>query len=746
MQELKVELRNCYGIESLSQTFDFNTHNVNAIYARNGLMKTSFSRTFNMVQQGKASEIKDEIFNRMPIQVDINEDGNTLNKEKIFVIKSFENSYESDNIADLLINRYLKERLSSVLSMQSSLLKRIESISGVKIKKTSLGKTVYDLEPIIISDFGFNQKSILLNISSIDLTSIDYDFSEIKYSDIFDKSVIKKIETEEFQDSIVDFMNRSDEIYSSYEFLDKGKFTLPKLKDMHKSLKKNQFFVKENKILLSGGVKLDDLNSLKRKIDEVDNELQDTAQFKKIEKLLSDAKGTILKDIIENNPSVIEELRLDNLDEFKKKLWMSYFNQESELFNSLLSEYEILRQEIDSTPTNQTPWMEALRIFESRFIVPYKMTITNIDSAVIGESIPKINFKFCKDGNHSNLSTENWIQLDRDELEAKNTLSQGERRALYLLNIIFDIEKRRIDDEETLFIVDDIADSFDYKNKYAIIEYLRDIVRNDSFKMLIFSHNFDFYRTVSSRLGVPRNSRYHVVKANGQVSFEVEQYQGQPVVAWKNCLNEKTVVALIPFIRNLVEFGVDRNVNNHDNYENDFDILTGILHVKEFSNSINISHLRPMFDTYLGNSEFEGLAVENNIQEHILELANRCDNTSTSLEDKVIVSIAVRLTAEEYMISKIREHNSVIRFRGRRRIEEIEPTEFFNRIRNAGNQTWRLFDAYQPIGDINTIKLLDRVNIMTPENIHLNSFMYEPILDMDIQELRSLYLQVRELS
>lgn len=28
---------------------------------------------------------------------------------------------------------------------------------------------------------------------------------------------------------------------------------------------------------------------------------------------------------------------------------------------------------------------------------------------------------------------------------------------------------------------------------------------------------------------------------------------------------------------------------------------------------------------------------------------------------------------------------------------------------------------------------------MTPENIHLNSFMYEPILDMDIVELLNLY-------
>jgi hypothetical protein len=31
---------------------------------------------------------------------------------------------------------------------------------------------------------------------------------------------------------------------------------------------------------------------------------------------------------------------------------------------------------------------------------------------------------------------------------------------------------------------------------------------------------------------------------------------------------------------------------------------------------------------------------------------------------------------------------------------------------------------------------------MTPENIHLNSFMYEPILDMSAQHLYQLYTKV----
>ena len=38
-----------------------------------------------------------------------------------------------------------------------------------------------------------------------------------------------------------------------------------------------------------------------------------------------------------------------------------------------------------------------------------------------------------------------------------------------------------------------------------------------------------------------------------------------------------------------------------------------------------------------------------------------------------------------------------------------------------------------------TIELFEEVSMMTPENIHINSFMFEPILDMDDYYLKKLY-------
>jgi hypothetical protein len=42
--------------------------------------------------------------------------------------------------------------------------------------------------------------------------------------------------------------------------------------------------------------------------------------------------------------------------------------------------------------------------------------------------------------------------------------------------------------------------------------------------------------------------------------------------------------------------------------------------------------------------------------------------------------------------------------------------------------------------------VLDRVALMTPENIHLNSFMYEPIIDMGEGPLRTLYKDIKALT
>lgn len=104
-------------------------------------------------------------------------------------------------------------------------------------------------------------------------------------------------------------------------------------------------------------------------------------------------------------------------------------------------------------------------------------------------------------------------QVERTAL--LHVLSTGEKKALYVLNIIFEIEARKKAQQQTIFVVDDIADSFDYKNKYAIVEYLKEISEESCFRQLILTHNFDFFRTINSRFVSYSNCLMAFKTANG---------------------------------------------------------------------------------------------------------------------------------------------------------------------------------------------------------------------------------------
>ena len=48
MDKVTVDLKNCYGIKALKTEFDFSGKRAYAIYAPNGVMKTSFARRFKI--------------------------------------------------------------------------------------------------------------------------------------------------------------------------------------------------------------------------------------------------------------------------------------------------------------------------------------------------------------------------------------------------------------------------------------------------------------------------------------------------------------------------------------------------------------------------------------------------------------------------------------------------------------------------------------------------------------------------
>lgn len=733
MNKLNIELTNCFGINSLNHEFDFGKGNTFSIYARNGLMKTSFAKTFQLIQQGKKENISDAIFGE-PGSAIVQIDGQDIEKKQVFVVKSYESSYESD-ISSLLIKGDIQTQLKDVFKVRTKLLKALEKDSGLKIKRTSLGKTVYELEPTIVKDFDFNEKDILSNLMELASYEPEIECSDIPYSVIFDDTVLKKIKDTKFQEGIRDFITSSDEIYSSFEYLEKGNLTLPKLKDLKKSLVKDAFFVKQNKVILSGQDAITNSEALEQHISNIETKIQQTPAYKAIENLLNDSKGIVLKDIIETNPEIIGFLALDKLQTLKKCLWGSYIRHNSILFEELCDKYNDFSEAIDALEIDDTPWKKALDIFNQRFTVPFMMNVVNLKGAIIGESVPQVEFSFKKG---DTVKT-----IDRSKLEKLDTLSQGEKRALYLLNIIFDIEQIKNTGEETLLVIDDIADSFDYKNKYAIIEYLYELAQVSNIYMLILTHNFDFYRTVASRLSVNRSNRLIADYSNDVLKLEVEYYQDKPFKNWKNNPKEKDIFALLPFVRNLIEYGVDQNISHTGE---DFLFLTSLLHEKQDSRRITFGDIEPLYKHYAGVTQFDASVGTDVVV--LSKLYSVCDDITTfdtKLENKIVLSIGIRHKAEEYIIQQIHNYTGQLSWRKNKQNYRGTNVEFMNFVQNNGNQTRELFNGYKQFGDADKIKILNEVNIMTPEHIHVNSFMYEPILDMDIVELHRLYHTIKNL-
>lgn len=325
------------------------------------------------------------------------------------------------------------------------------------------------------------------------------------------------------------------------------------------------------------------------------------------------------------------------------------------------------------------------------------------------------------------------VEKTRDDII--KVLSMGEKRALYLLNVLFDLEsvkkKAEREREHYLVIIDDIADSFDYKNKYAIIEYINELTQEEYIDTLILTHNFDFYRTVCTRINIPRNNSFIIQKDNNNKLimssfqyrkdiFKREVVDGIGNGQINTSKKKKWLIAGIPFIRNLAEYEKRTDIYNR---------LTQILHIKEDTYIISILEI---WNYYIEIIQAEELRMENrtipaiNLLKILAKEIYEMQVESIALEDKIILSMAIRLMAEEFMISKFHELNIIV------------PNSSSNQTREWSNELMPYFTPEESY-------LLGQVNLITPENIHINAFMYEPIIDISDWQLKDLYRNIKDL-
>ena len=720
MKALTIDLENCYGIRKLTATLDFSKSNAIAVYAPNGSMKTSLAQTFQDIASGTAS--KDRIFPARPCKRVVKDDaGADLPPDSVLVVRPYEEAMgHTPKTSTLLVNPALRNEYDTLHA-------EIDAAKDALVKALrEQSKSKRDIEKELSAAFTANDNKFYIALNRIKdevADRPDAPLKDVPYDLIFDEKVQAFLETKDFKTAIDGFIKKYNELLAASTYFKKGVFTYYNAAQIAKQLADNGFFAAKHSVNLNAGEKkeittqkeLEDLIATEKEAITNDKDLR--KKFAEIEKLIQ--KNVTVREFeayLQNHEELLTKFA--NMADFRQEVWKSYIESRYPLYVALLEKYqaaEAKRKAIEEQANKErTQWEDVIDIFNDRFFVPFKLEASNRIDVILGQQeMLSLGFVF-DDGTE---------QAPVDRAALLQALSTGEKKAFYVLNILFEIEARKKAGQDTLIVVDDIADSFDYKNKYAIIQYLMDIASGPHFKQLLLTHNFDFYRTVESRFVGYGNCRMASKTSHGVALEPAAGIKNVFTKDWKGAFFNEPLkkIACISFMRNLIEY-------TRGEADPEFAKLTSLLHWKADSAGITVSDLDATYNGLFATSE-SSPAGHRPVVDLITEEAGNCLKAPDGINfaNKVVLAIATRLAAERFMVMKINDPAFVAAI--------------------TSNQTAALLRKFQEQfpTERDVLSTLQSVALMTPENIHLHSFMYEPILDMSDVHLRKLYCAVLDL-
>ena len=184
-----------------------------------------------------------------------------------------------------------------------------------------------------------------------------------------------------------------------------------------------------------------------------------------------------------------------------------------------------------------------------------------------------------------------------------------------------------------------------------------------------------------------------------------------------NLKDHKILIASIPFARNIIEY--TKGIKDVD-----YTKLSSLLHLKEDTENILLCDLIDIFvRTFPQISTCPTYTENAKVIDVIFSESEKCLTQSEGInfENKIVLSIGIRLKSEKHIRLPILKSK--------------------NKLNSPKKEQFKVIEQYfkDNLGEKSNMEILDEVNLMTPENIHLNSFMYEPILDMSDKHLIELY-------
>lgn len=722
MSHLLIDIKNCYGIGRMTSDIELKDENpVAIVYAPNGTMKTSLTRIFQQILAGKAP--CDDIYTDRESSYSITIDGTSIDKSNTYVFANTDLD-ATKQISTFLANAQLRQQYEDIYQQldksKKTLTKRIKNLAQSS-----------DCEKEILAAFRTSDDDnffdcLVLIGQQLDAgeEALEYDF---RFNDMFEEEGPIRDFISDNHATIVLYFNKYQELLSHSRLYSTGpqSFGTGQATTLLKSVSDNRFFLANHKFELGDGQVISSKSEMEQIIKEEKEAIITDPEITKLfetfeEKLQKNTGLRGFKDVIQSYPELIPEL-LD-YDRFQQKILRGYLSrcrvELHEVTTLYLSKRDELKDIISHAQHDVSQWEQVVNLFNTRFFVPFTLELQNKSDILLSSKTAELIFKY-SDGGEQPVAKERKTLIEH--------LSTGEQKAFFILQNIFELEARKAKGQQTLLVFDDVADSFDYKNKYAIIEYLHDLSQTGMFKMLILTHNFDFYRTVCSRL----RPCYAPFAYKDETTREVELKSGiYKTDILKNRLlkrlsDKRSFIASIPFVRNLIEY---TEGDSTDKYHT----LTACLHVKDTTPFITMADIMAVFQGSVQAAKTASITfgAENYLTALFAEAdAIMRDPNEIDLVNKLVLSMAIRIKAEQYMRS-------------------VLTAEELSTVKDNNNLTSNLvgvFKQHYAAGLPEECRLMNRVLMLTSENIHINNFMFEPLVEISILHIKQLYAEIKAL-
>lgn len=731
------KLENFYGIKSLRNCNLIQGNTL--IYAPNGVMKSSFADGINDISNRILP--KDVRTNESAIFKIVN-NGQNITDQNLGSIDSIVFShtkaksaiYDNPDFAKLVMSEKLRqeylEENSKIKEIKDAVLDIVKS--EITKEKKGYDKTLQFLKDLTGKDSDID---LLLEFPSESQNLKPEKIAKLKelnYSDVLNNDIVTVLTEPDFVIDCKMYLSIVHNKFSSEVIV--GDFTLENLITVVDVASKTSYFSTGHSLRMA------DTDYNKEQSQELIDQLTETIyespeareSFLRIQKKLSkNQKTKTFNKILNNNKWLIDEIV--DVNQFRINVITSKISENLDFINAkknVLREIQKnVRSIIKSADQEKQIWEKILTTYNTRFFDNvYDIQLENTNDAILGISSP--NFIKKVRGTDTVITDEIYDRF-----------STGEKRAILILNLLFEIEIRCKQAKDFTLILDDVADSFDYKNKYAILEYLKDLAQNPQVQIIVLTHNFDFFRSAKIITKAEIKSKCLAYKDdNGVVTLHMMKTDDLDDLNfyrnWKMYINRfngqidnrymRNLISCIPFVRNISELeAVDTPKEDID-----YLLLTKCLHYsKELENMtfMDINSTLKRFSISIKEELFESMFLESlwNVASTILQDKTRIKEQD--LDCKIVLAIFQRIYTDKII------YDSYIEFCEKNVLEA-----------DTSLKIDHMHDLVKDNLPSCTSTLIQKAKIIAPSFVHVNSFMYEPLIDVGVTRMIELTMELMD--